>query len=258
MSQTKSTELVKAEAPGALAVNDRPSFIEVGDHSGMEHLTRDDIQMPRMGLAQQMSPELIDGDAKYVDGLKMGMMFNNLTQQIYGVGPLEFCVVRADPPRWVEFNPREAGGGIKDPNVPAHDPRTAFGPNGEHPLATKFYDFVVMLLPSRELIALSFKSTGLKVAKQLNGLIANRNAALYTGRYSLMTNMVTNPKGRFAVFQVKNAGWVPDEATHTYAKECFNAMKDRVLKIDREDADTFDVEDLERQSQEAAGSTQGM
>lgn len=264
MKTTESTtgaELVVADKPGALSTEVRPSFIEVGDRSGTEHITRDDMQMPRLGLAQQMSPELVDDDPKFIPELKMGMMFNSLTKMIYGVGPLDFCVVRADPPRWVEFHPREEGGGVKDPNVPANDPRTVFGPNGEPPVATKFYDFVVMLLPSRELIALSFKSTGLKVAKQLNGLIANRNAPLYAGKYSLMTNMTKNAKGRFAVFQVKNNAWVSDQETYELAKEYFANLKNKELRIEREGDTTFDVEALEAETlaaAEAAGHTSNM
>lgn len=255
--ETTGAELIVQEPAGALEV--RPDFIETG-RTGTEHLTRDDIQMPRMGLAQQMSPELVEGDAKYIDGLKIGMLFNNLTQQVYGVGPLHFCILRADPPRGVEFYPRTEGGGIKDPNVPLNDPRMQFGPNGEPPVATKFYDFIVMLLPSREVIALSFKSTGLKVAKQLNGLISLRNAPLYAGKYEIMTTMTSNTKGRFAVFQVKNAKWVEDKETYDYAKAAFNNLADKVIIIDRnDDPDTFDVGAMEAETTSSTpGSPQGM
>ena len=265
----KDQELVKATIPGAL---DRPDFVAVGDQSGTEHLTREDIQMPRMGLGQQMSPEMVEGDAKYIDGLKVGAMFNNLTGQVYGTGPLDFVVISAYPPRWVEFIPREEGGGVRDPNVPPGDPRTAFGPNGELPKATKFYDFVVMLLPTRELIALSFKNTGLKVARQLNGLIAMRNASIYSGKYTLSSVMVQNSKGRFAVFLVKNAGWVQDKETYLYAQRMFTNLATKTVIIEREHPDedptSFDAEALERESQAAAaaasaatanrGDTEGM
>jgi hypothetical protein len=240
-------ELVPAEA-GALVTDQRPDFIETGSHAGAEHITREDIQMPRLSLAQQMSPELVKGDPKFIEKLGIGDMFNNLTQQVYGVGPLEFCILRADPPRWVEFIPREQGGGVRDPNVPSDDPRTQFGPAGEPPIATKFYDFIVALLPTRELIALSFKSTGLKVAKQLNGLIAFRNAPIFAGKYQLMTTMTQNSKGRFAIFQVKNAGWLPDRLTYLWAEEMFKNLRDKTIHIERvEDPDTFDVESYEAQ-----------
>jgi len=240
-------ELVKVESQ---ALDTRPDFIQTGDRSGTEHITREDIQMPRIGLAQSLSPELVDGDPKYIEDLKLGNMFNNLTGFVYGNGPLDFIVVRADPPRWVEFIPREEGGGVKDPNVPADDPRTQFGENGELPIATKFYDFIVMILPSRELVALSFKSTGLKVARQLNGLIAMRNAPVYAGKYRITSMMTQNAKGRFAIFVVKNAGWAPDPDTYQYAKDVSENLAGKKVVIDyeqTEDPTDFDPNKLERE-----------
>ena len=258
MAEQKSTgELVKQEQIGAL-VDQRPDFIETGDRSGTEHLTREDIQMPRIGIAQQMSPELDSTSPKFIEGLRIGNMFNNLTGQVYGDGPLEFSVVRADPPRWVEFNPREAGGGVKDPNVAHDDPRTAFGPNGEHPIATKFYDFIVMIHPTRELVALSFKSTGIKVAKQLNGFIAMRNAPLFAGKYSIVTTMTQNTKGRFAIPVVKNAGWISDKETYAHAKQTFENVRNKSYNIEREGDSSFDTNVMEGElAQEQSGDVGG-
>lgn len=246
-TDTPGTELVAAPTQ-ALVADDRPDFIEFGDRSGTEHIGKDDLQIPRLALAQLSSPELIEDDAKYIPGLKFGDLFNTLSQEVYGVGPLKFSVVRADPPRYVEFHPLEQGGGIKDPNVHPDDLRTKFGPNGEKPVATKFYDFVVMLHgPKREFVALSFKSTGLKVAKILNGLIFDRKSPLYAGVYQLMTSTAKNTKGRYAVYQVKNAGW-PDAETYAFVKEAASVWADKEIIIDREhDADSFNTAEFDAQ-----------
>ena len=53
-------------------------------------------------------------------------------------------------------------------------------------------DYVVMLLDvdrNFELIALSLKSTNIKVAKKLNGLIKTRQAPIYAGAYTLESSM---------------------------------------------------------------------
>jgi len=229
-----------------LAATSTPTYVRVGDHRGTEHIQREDLQMPRLGLAQGLSPEIMPGDPKYIEGLAIGKMFNNLTKEIYGNGPLDFCVVRADPPRGIEFFPLEQGGGIKDFNVPLSDPRLQFGPNGEKPVATKFYDFVIMLLPTQELIALSFKVTGIKVAKQLNALIKMRNAPLFAGKYKLSSVMTKNKSGTFAIFQVANAEWV-DELTYHRAEAIYEVLKDKTIHFEREmgdEATTFDPEAL--------------
>jgi hypothetical protein len=225
------------------AITSRPSWLKAGDTRGTEHLTKADVQMPRLALAQGLSPQIQEGDPQQVPGLKVGMLFNSLTKEVIGKGPIEFTIIRADPPRWVEFYPRETGGGIKDINVPADDPRTQFTTeNGKSipPAATQFYDFVIMFLPVNNndpmsnVIALSFKSTGLKAARQLNGLMQLRNAPSFAGKYVMTTGMQRNSKGTFAVYQVANAGWV-DEETGALGEQMFDALKDRELKIDRED-----------------------
>ncbi len=241
-----SGELVQTSTQALAGQEAAPSFVKVGDRTGTEHLTTQDIQLPRLSIAQQMSPELVQVDPKYIEGLQQGSLFNNLSQQVYGNGPLHFSIIQALPPRYVEFIPRELGGGVKDPNVPHDDPRTQFGSNGEKPIATKFYDFVIMLLPSRELIALSFKSTGIKTAKQLNGFISMRNAPLFAGKYSVETTMVTNPKGRFGVYIVKNAGWLPDQDTYNYAEKMFDNLRGKTIVITPED-DSFDTAALENE-----------
>jgi hypothetical protein len=159
---------------------DIPDYLkEVDNADGTEGLTREDMVMPRLALAQKMSPEIDPESPKFIEGLEIGDMFNSVHRTIYGDGiaePIEFVVLKRDAPRHVEFKPLDQGGGIVDMNVPANDPRTMFtrGADGKSvkPIATKFYDFVVMLLPSMEIIGLSFKSTGLKAARLLNTTLA--------------------------------------------------------------------------------------
>jgi hypothetical protein len=247
---SSQTSLVKAELPDYLAPTSR---------EGSQHIERDDMLLPRLALAQKISHELESSHEKFMPELKEGQLFNTVTQRIYGNGPVEFVIIRADKPRWVEFHPRAQGGGIKDMNVPANDPRTQFTRNtttgvSEPPIATKFYDFIVLLLPSTpgvpelEMIGLSFKSTGLKAARLLNTFIAQRGERpIYAGKYELGVSVGKNAKGIYKVYTVKNssmandfcaepgnpkmAGWVSRDV-FGYAREAFLAMKDKAVTID--------------------------
>lgn len=239
-----SNELVPVDKPGMMQ---KPDFIP-SVAKGTEHIKREDLQLPRLNLAQALSPEVQEVDPKWIRDLKPGDMFNSLTQAIYGRGPLQFIVLRGDAPRWIEFIPRNEGGGIRDMNVPAGDPRTKFREDGRHPEATKFYDFVIMLWPSKEVVAMSMKSTQLKVARTLNALIKLRNAPIFSGLYALSSRQEKNAKGTFFVFSVKNAGWLPDQESYQFAEQMFESIKGRELVIDREpgedddDPTTFDTE----------------
>lgn len=222
-------------------VLERPAFIPEGDTRGRTKVERDDVQMPRLAVAQGLSPQLDPEKAEYIEGLKLGDMFNTLTGQVYGRGPLEVVVVRQYPPRYVEFFPRNEGGGVKDFNVPAGDPRTEFttGPDGKAvpPAATKFLEFVALVGPAREPVALSFKNTQLKAGRVLNGLIQARGAGLpaFATVFTLTTGKQKNAKGEFYVPTVKVKGNV-DEATFRQAEALFEVVKDKELAIDREGA----------------------
>ena len=237
-------ELEKVIVQGAL---ERPEWVPTGAE-GLEGMTKDDIQLPRIGLAQGLSPELDQSKPQYIDGLKNGDFFNNLTKEIYGRGPLTFAVIQKYPPRYVEFIPRPQGGGVRDFNVPADDPRTQFtkDENGKSvpPVATKFYDYVVLLysvggkpLPRPQMLAMSFKSSGLKTARKLNGLMQMKSAPIYAGVYSAKVGAETNAKGTYNVFVIDNAGWQPTKEAYEFANKSFNNLVGKEVKFEREPGD---------------------
>jgi hypothetical protein len=241
---TKTDALQTRETNTALA---RPDFIPQSQ-AGTEHITKDDIQLPRLALAQGLTPQVSEGK----EGFSVGVLFNSVTEEVIGRGPIDFYIVRADKPRFIEFFPRESGGGVKDMSVPANDPRTQFGrgPNGEtiKPAATKFYDFLIVLAdrlasdPMNSLIGLSFKSSGLKTARTLNNLVKFRNAPLFAGKYRLSTTTEKNAKGTYAIYKVENAGFVQDKATYDVLEGLFSTLADKTVTIDRE-VGADDVED---------------
>lgn len=234
--KTEETAIVKQDEVSAIVV---PEFLKDFVGQGLEGMTKDDIQMPRLALAQGLSPQLNPDAPEYIEGLKLGDAWNSLTQQVYGRGPFEVAIVRRDAPRWIEFFPREDGGGVKDLHVPANDPRTQFttGEDGvrKQPLATQFYDYIVVFLETREVISLSFKSTGLKVARQLNSLLKLRQSLpLFLTKFNLRSVMTKNSKGSFAIFQFSVGGVVKDEETLKFLASTFTALKDKPVEFDRE------------------------
>ena len=265
--EVKTGELVPSGPQGiSTAV---PDFIPVGQATGTEGIGREDIQMPRIAIAQGLSKQMIEGHQLYIDGLKMGQMFNTLTSDVYGKGPIEFIIVRRDNPRWVEF---DADRNMVDPDVDPRDPRCEWreGANGERlpPIATQFYDYIVYLTATGETIAVSMAKTNIKAAKKLNGLIKMRipPVPLYARRFLLSTAMESNDKGTYGVFVVGAAGTpgvpnsdlVQDRATFELVKGIHEALQDTVVHIDREDDATFDTAKMEAEGATAATSAPGM
>ncbi len=254
----KKTDIVTIDK-GALAVQQtgmvRPDYV-TKSHRGI-NFTKKDTSIPRVALAQALSPEVTEGDPALIAGLKPGDLFNTATKQNYG-RELLVQIVRRDQPRAMEFNPIEDGGGVADPDVPLYDARLKWGPNGEKPVATLFLDYLVLTLPADQpvedrLVALSFKASGVKVAKRLNGLVAYRNADIWAGVYKITTDTKLVPKPH-KVYVVANAGWV-SKADFTIGEEVFEAVKDLDVVIEHvaptahEDPDSFDTTVMDAETQ---------
>lgn len=245
---TKKTGLATTGGEVALA---RPSWLPDSE-VGTEHIGKEDISPPRLTVAQSLHDETREGTPRYIEGLKEAMMFNNMSREIYG-NELDIVIVRADPPRYIEFHPRDQGGGVKEMNVPPNDPRTRFQ-DGKPPVAQKFYDYLCIIYPFNaenigdQLVSLSFKSTGLKVATRLNYLIKMRRAPLFAGLYRLRSGMTSNKKGTFAEITVArspiNNGWVskeePEDGSAPIEVELlagmFEGLKTAAITYDREDS----------------------
>jgi hypothetical protein len=238
--------------------------------AGTEDISATDIRLPRLAIAQGLSPQITPGDAQFIEGLTLFDMFNDLTTEIYGKGPLTFVPVRRDV-HAIEFIPRKEGGGIRDMSVPLNDPRLDWTPATETtprlpPAATKFVDFVILLLrPGRapEPIVLSVKLTNKfnkRSADQLTTFIKLRNAAIYAGLYTVDTQVpAKNDNGTFGVPRIKNAGFIPIEtpagkALYDFAKGFHESLEGKTIIVEREQADDteFDADKMEAEERATA------
>lgn len=268
----ESTDLMIPAGGFAPAVA-RPASIDPNDRFGSE-VDPDELRLPRLVIAQGLSPELQENNSNYMDGLKANDMFNNMTNEIYGREAMMFIPLRRDIRR-IEFIPKAEGGGVRDMNVPKGDPRlqwTGTGADRKPPVATEFVEFPSLLLrPGKapEPIVISFKCTNKWVrrsADQLTLFINTRNAPIYAGMYTIESKPQTNTKGTFGVAIPKNAGFVPKDTSaagaklYEFAESLSKSWEGKKLAVDETmmpGADDFDAAELERQSQEqkAKGQT---
>ena len=197
---------------------ERPKSLDPNDLAGTEDIGANDVRLPRLAIAQGLSPQITPGDGMFIEGLTMFDMFNDLTGEIYGKGPLTFVPVRRDTRR-IEFIPRSEGGGIVDMDVPPNDPRLKWTVEDgvkRPPRATTFIEFVVLLLrPGKqpEPIVLSIKGTNKhnrRASDQLTTFIKLRKPPISSGLYKVHTSKpAKNDKGTFGVPTIKNAGFIP-------------------------------------------------
>ena len=48
---------------------------------GFENMTQDDMALPFVRILGQLSPQVTDGDAKYIEGAKPGMIYNTVVSK---------------------------------------------------------------------------------------------------------------------------------------------------------------------------------
>lgn len=249
MSELK--DLVK---PGTQAIAKRESFIEKGDISGTEDIGLNDLRLPRLAIAQGLSPQLVEGDSSYIPNLKMFDLFNDLTGDVFGKGPVTFVPVRRDV-RYIEFRPREDGGGVLEFDVPPSDERCQWSKdeNGEKvpPKATRFVEFVILMLKGDappEPIVLSIKDTNKfnrRASERLTGFIKLAQKPIYAGRYTLSSKSEKNDNGTFGVPVVQRDGFLDDQSVtdeqweqnkmlYEYAKMFADSLKGKNIIVERE------------------------
>lgn len=258
MAVEEKTGLPQTQTPaGALA---RPSFIETSTE-GTEGIVSEDIKLPRLAIAQGLSPQMIPGDPMHIPGLKLFDFFNDLSGEIYrsmtpDVKPLPFVVGRRDV-KFIEFDPNDRKVPL-DLDVPRNDPRTRWGKDengkGTPPRATKFVEFIVMLLHGAgryEPVVISIQETNKwnkKAHERLSGFMkmSQPPAPIYAKIYSATPTTGKNDKGTFGVFQMNQVGFIQDEKTYAMAKMFHDGLIGKTITVQREPGDdSFGVDAME-------------
>ena len=50
---------------------------------GFENMTQEDMALPFIRILGQLSPQVTEGDAKFVEGAKPGMIYNTVTNDLF-------------------------------------------------------------------------------------------------------------------------------------------------------------------------------
>ena len=169
-----STEVIKKDS-GSMAL--------FGDDAakGFENMTQEDMALPFVRILGQLSPQVTDGDAKYIEGAKPGMIYNTVTSELFegkkGIKIIP-CYYKKDFPEWSD---RGDGPGapvaVHLPNSPVIQTGKRDGskirlPNGNYLEETASYYVLVETKAGGMTPALiTMKSTQLNVSKKWNSMM---------------------------------------------------------------------------------------
>jgi hypothetical protein len=234
-----------------------PKSVDLTDNTGAEGIRLDEVRFPQLAIAQGLSKQVIPTEGNFIKGLSMGDMFNDLTSEIYGNGPLTIVPVLRHVTR-IEFDPNDQSVPL-DREVPWNDPRMKWQGN-EPPRATEFVEFVSLLLRPKmapERIIVSIKTTNKHqraAARDLTTWV-NSGGPIYSRMFHIKSRIEKgkNKKGEetvFGVFGIKFIGFVPDSPAGKALKELAasfrESIQDKTIVTDREPgADDFNPSELE-------------
>ena len=82
--------------------------------TGLEETTAEDFAIPFIRILQQMSPQLNKQDGRYNEEAQAGMLVNTVTNEVYDGDTGVTVVPCAYVKKYIEWIPREKGGGLVD------------------------------------------------------------------------------------------------------------------------------------------------
>jgi hypothetical protein len=230
-----------------------PEFLRgtIGNQAGMEDVDSSDILLPRLGLCQSLSPQRRKSDSAYIPGLEEGQLFNTVTQEIYGIDLVVIALFFFK--NRIKYIDIDEGGGIDCISVNAIDGGrlspascascqfSSWG-NGalkesesanDPPLCTLYHNFMAFM-PDVEIpspIAVSYKSTGLKLSKQLLAAVRLTNMPMFSKYYRVTVVEMKKDKNQWFEKKITPDKYVNrelfDQMDHLFKK-----LKASNIKID--------------------------
>ena len=187
-----------------------------------------EMQIPFVRVLQALSPQLNKKKAEYIEGAAQGDLFNTVTGQWWSGEQGVTVVPCYHTIKYLEFVPRDMGGGFKGeihPSNPVLQQTTRSGskemlPSGNELVkSAQYFCFIVEDDGSYQPVVVDMKSTQLKVAKRWNTQIQLQKVknpktgglvtpALFATMWKLTTTEESNDQGSWNNYQVEKVGLV--------------------------------------------------
>lgn len=200
------------------------------DFRGKDNIDERDVTLPRLALAQSLTPQTKRANKAYIDGLQEGHIFNTLTEVNYGGGPFPIVVLKLLKNAAV-FDEQ---GKVIERNVDWNDPRCEFTHNGSEsvpPVADRCYDFIVYLPQDDSFAILRMKKTQVKVAKRLCMFLQTRMGPSWSGLYSLEAVPDQSGTLQFYNFKIQPKGATPP-AIYAKAEALYEMFSGRTIVVE--------------------------
>lgn len=216
-----------------------------------------EMQIPFVRILQAMSPQLSKKKAEYIEGASQGDIFNNVTNQ-YWDGEKGVVVVPCyQTTKYLEFIPREQGGGFQG-ELPANDPmitsakregsKEILSNGNELVKSDQHYCLIVEEDGSFQPAVIDMKSSQLKVSRRWKTQIAMQKIknpktgqlvtpAVYATMWRLSTTEESNDQGSWNNYQVMKESLVNNRDLLVEAKAFRESIQSGEVKAQEEVAE---------------------
>jgi len=215
--------------------NTMPAFLQGMQSSrGAENVTTDDLIIPRLEIVQSLSPCRKKSDPSYVDGAEEGMLYNNVTRELYGPEVMLMPVFYKK--EWLIWKDRLKGGGFRGAfpsELEAAQFRATLDNPDDYDIQDTAQQFCLLVKAdgTAEEIVVSMAKTKLKASRKWNSLIRLAGGDSFSRVYRLSGVNVQNANGdEYYTIDVANAGF-PTEELYRRAEALYDAVSAGKAKV---------------------------
>jgi hypothetical protein len=205
-----------------------PAYIRQGKGRGSENVSSQDIQIPRIDIIQDLSPQHKENKPEYIPGAKVGMLFNTLTKDLYPNG-VDVVPVWYDK-QFLVWKSQKKGGGLN--GVFGKDQKA----EAENRAATLGEDYECVETPTQICIlidedgepicevSIPLSKSKMKVNRTWNSLIRLQGGDRFSRKYRLASIEDANNEGQeFLNYSVQLNGF-PSESAYHEAERLYEAI----------------------------------
>lgn len=240
-AQPARNTAVAAARPTSVAKRDEnlPAYIKQGGPSrGNENVGTSDLVIPRLEIAQLLSPCLKESKPEYIAECREGDVYNTVTRGIYPRETGVLVIPILYKKEYLVWKDRKEGGGFRGsfPTIDEANARIAGEQDAQFLTAAETGQQLVLVVnedgttDESMLAMVSMSRTKLKVSKNWNSLIRLNGGDRFSRVYRLITSDEQNNNGdEYKNFQVMAAGF-PDEAAYKLAEAVYESVASGALQ----------------------------
>lgn len=196
--------------------DDLPDFLQKGSQRGAENVGSDDVIIPRIELIQALSPARKKNDPAYIEGADEGMLFNNVTRELYGLDVTVVPVYYTK--QHLVWKDRKQGGGtngFRGAFMSKSDAEHAISELAEEGLEvvdTAQHFVLVHHNGKWSEAVLSMAKSKIKVSKRWNSLMRLTDTDSFSRAYKLSSVTETNARNeQYYNYNITAMGFVPKD-----------------------------------------------